>query len=227
MAKINLQELIENLQNASYKGDRIGSGLTKAKSNIEKQVALRSIRSALLLMGLGLALLSVAFKDSWATNSPLFIVAGSIACFLFLVFCWMTGMLWWIITGSKVVCVWSKNLWPFCTQPYRSGAGIIAVFIVIALFCPLLLTGCIGLPGIRKNWMVCLIWLRRLLWLLTLAVWLVAIWLNTADFVKTTLVSTAAVEYNRDRSVKEIHPMQIALFSKAKIQRPENDSKLT
>lgn len=226
MAKNNLQELVENLHKASLKGNRIISDLMEAKSNIEKQAALRSIKWALLLMGPGFGLLSITFKNSWVADSPLFNVAGAVACFLFIVFCWMTGVLWWILTGSKAVCIWSNNLWPFCTQPYRSGAGIVAVFVVIALFCPLLLIGCSRLPGIRKNWMVCLIWLRRLLWLLTLAVWLIAIWLNTADFWNTTLVSAVTDEHGRKIFMKEIHPVQTALFSKVRFQGSTGDPKL-
>lgn len=186
MAKNNLQDLVEHIYGSS-KHHHVGFGLGKVKSNIDRQAALRTIRWSLLLLGFGLGFLAVAFKDSWVTRSPLFIVAGSVMCFLFVVFCWLAGVLWWVVTGSKVVCTWAKNLWPFCVQPYRSVAGIVAVFIVIALLSPLLLMACGRLPWVGRNLTVFLLWLRRLLWLFTLGVWLASICVNLAGFMGITI----------------------------------------
>lgn len=205
MAKNILQELVGKAHKASLKSDHVGSGLVTAKLNVEKQAVLRSIRRALLLLGFGLGFLAIAFDTSWVTDSPLFTVVGSVTCLLFLVVCWLTGALCWLVTGGKVICIWAKSLWPFCVQPYRSASGIPVVFMLIVLICTHLLADDNRLCWTGgKYQQTFLVWLRRLLWLLTIGVWLTALWLNTAGFLKTAVLTMRTAECGRELCQQEI-----------------------
>lgn len=216
MTKNTLQELVGQAHDASLKGSHMGSSPVKAKLNIEKRVALRSIRRALLLLSLGLGFLALAFGDSWVTDSPLFNVVGSVACFLFLLLCGAAGIFWWLVTGSGEVADWAVDLLPFFVQPYRSVSGIVVVVVVIALFCPPLLRVCSQLPRIVKHQQALLVWLRRLLWLLTIGVWLAALWLNMARFLETAPITAEAAEYSLELSREEILIVHAANNERAK-----------
>lgn len=184
MAENTVQKLVRQVYEVSGDGDRMDPGLGGIKSNIDKQATLRSISRALLLLGVGLAFLALAFDESWVTSSPIFNLVGALVCCLFLILCIVTGILWWLLTGSGNVFAFAMELLPFGVKPYRPAVGMAVVFIAIALFLPLLLQDYYRLPRIGKHWQTFLVWFRWLLWLLTIGVWVAAIWLNTLGFPK-------------------------------------------
>lgn len=180
MVENTLQKLVSKAYEAYQEGSRVGSRLLNVRLSVKERVVQRSVRRALMVLGFGLGFLVLAFEDCWVTDSPLFTVVGSAASLLFLVLCWTAGGLWWLVTGNKQVYIWAKDLLPFCVQPYRSIAGIPAVFMVLAPLYARLLRVFNHLPWIERHWQGFLIWSRLLLWLLTIGIWLIAIWLNIA-----------------------------------------------
>jgi hypothetical protein len=185
MANNNLQELVGKAYEAHMEHGRAGSGLPKAKENVDEQVLELSIQLALIALGLGFACLAIALGDSWVKNSPLLNVIGAVVCLLFLILCWITGGLLWLITSSKAVCIWAGKLLPYCIQPYRSASAIVTIFIVVALFFPQLLHGCNQLLWFRKHRQPILALLHRLLRLLAIVVVLATTWLKMWSPEKT------------------------------------------
>ena len=87
MAKKTVQKFVEQAQEAYSKKGIGDSGLVEMGIKVEQVVSRRSIKRALVWLGFGLAFLSLAFDNSWVTESPLFNLVGSVACFLFLLLC--------------------------------------------------------------------------------------------------------------------------------------------
>jgi len=161
---------------------------------VEQVAVRRSIKRALVWLGFSLAFLALACGDSWVAESPLFNLVGSIACFVFLLLCWATGSLWWLIRGSKEVCVWAHNLMPFCVQPYRSIASIPVLFIVIRLSCDKWLWVCNCLPWFGKHWQVFLAVIRWGLWLLFVTAWFAATCLTVVRFIDSGRIASIGLD---------------------------------
>jgi len=196
MAENTVQRLVRKAWEAHIKGSRMGFGPARVNLNFDERVVQQSIGRAMSLLGFGLGLLTLAFDDCWVTDSPLFNMVGGIVCLLFLLLCWATGVLWWILTASGKVCDWASDLFWFGAQPYRASAGIAAVFIVAVPLCQQLLEICGRQPWLERYWQNFLVLLRWLLWLLAIGVWLVALWQNTATLLKTTAISEETAEYS-------------------------------
>jgi len=109
-------------------------GLREIRHAIELQLLWSSVKRNTVLLGFALTFLTLQFRDVWVRNSPLFVSVGAFVCLVSLISCYLAGALFWLITGSKAVCVWAQAMLPFAFEPYRSASGIAGFFIILAFF---------------------------------------------------------------------------------------------
>ena len=172
--------MVNKAYEACMDSGRAGFRILHAKLSVEERVTKRSVKRAVMALGFGLGFLAIASEDCWVTESPLFMVLGSIVCLLFLALSWVAGGIWWLVTGSKKVCIWAKGLLPFGVQPYRSASGISILFFVLAIGIAWLLRILNRMPSFERHRRAFFPWLRFVFWLATVFVWFLAIWLNLA-----------------------------------------------
>ena len=146
-------------------GRKSENGLDRKKISIERKLSLISIKRSIIILGLGLTIYSFSCGNTWICNSPLFNNIGAIASFLCLLFCWIVGVLFWLLTGSKDICTWAWKLLPFADQPYRSNLGFFGFFLIVTLICE-------KLKIFEKFNLAVLHWLRISMWFIVIAIWL-------------------------------------------------------
>jgi hypothetical protein len=98
----------------------------------------------------------------------MFTVLGAGASFIFLAASVIAGFVLWLFTKDIGFCAWAFHGMPIGTQPYRSAAGILTFFLIVALFWD-------RVPGARRIGLAALVWVSRLLWLAACATWVVAV----------------------------------------------------
>jgi hypothetical protein len=115
---------------------KANNGLAQTRLHIEQRILNRTVKCAVAAMGLALSLIACTSRNSWVTRSPIFNFLGAAGGALLLLLCLVGGGIWWLITGSKDICVWASGLLPLCPQPYRAAIGIAALFLIVASIMP-------------------------------------------------------------------------------------------
>jgi hypothetical protein len=138
MGKFTWDRLMNMVENGGAFVGKANSGLAQTRLLMAKRSLTRTVKYSVSALGLALALIASTSRDSWVTRSPIFNFLGSAGSVLILLLCIAGGGIWWLITGSKGICVWAKSLMPFCPQPYRAAIGIAALFLIIASNIPVL-----------------------------------------------------------------------------------------
>jgi hypothetical protein len=115
---------------------KTNNGLAQTRLHIEQRILNRTVKCAVAAMGLALSLIACTSRNSWVTRSPIFNFLGGAGSVVLLLLCLAGGGIWWLLTGSKGICLWAGGLMPFSLQPYRAAIGIAALFLIVANIMP-------------------------------------------------------------------------------------------
>ena len=113
---------------------RRGRGLSTLVTDVHYRKDLVVVRWLVVLNLLACATLVCVDGESWVTRSPLFTALGWVCGFVILVLILFLGLLWLLVPGDASVCQWAGDLlWSGGVEPYRSGLGLLAFILGIAL----------------------------------------------------------------------------------------------
>ena len=134
MAKFPWQDFLEQGQQVSEAGGNLEGSLQGIQQELHRRKLELSLTVGLIAAGIALFFLIWAYGESWVTAGPLFTLIGGTAVFCFLILTWVCGGLFFLLTEASMVCSWAAEKLPFGEEPYRSAAGVLAVFILMARY---------------------------------------------------------------------------------------------